>query len=90
MNAGMSSEAALNGLTPGGAKLVGMPATASALIRGAPADFVVWNGSPLDLRCRPSHVVVDGQLAFANKASAGSKSHHGPDSTTSGQVGVAP
>jgi len=44
---------------------------------GAPADFVVWNGSPLDLRCRPSHVVIDGQLAFATKASADSKSNNG-------------
>ncbi|WP_145269504.1 amidohydrolase family protein [Tautonia plasticadhaerens] len=29
---------------------------------GAPADLVVWDGSPLDLSCRPLAVVVDGEL----------------------------
>jgi len=82
MNAGMSHEAALRGLTDGGAKLLGMPGNTCALVGGAPADFVVWNGSPLNLRCRPSHVVIDGQLAFAAKASADSKSAATPSSET--------
>jgi imidazolonepropionase-like amidohydrolase len=83
MNAGMSREAALSGLTDGGAKLVGMPGITCALIGGAPADYVVWNGSPLDLRCLPSHVVIDGQLAFATKASADSNSIQGSEKVAS-------
>jgi hypothetical protein len=30
---------------------------------GAPADFVVWDGSPIDLSSRPLMVVVDGRIA---------------------------
>jgi len=86
MNAGMSHEVALSGLTAGGAKLLGMPSNTCALVVGAPGDFVVWNGSPLDLRSRPTHVVVDGQLAFAIKAAGDPASSHLPEAATLGQV----
>jgi imidazolonepropionase-like amidohydrolase len=85
VSAGMSREAALSGLTAGGAKLLGMPSNSCALVVGAPGDFVVWNGSPLDLRCRPTNVVVDGKIAFATTAPGDSESNQ-PEAASLGQV----
>ncbi|MAD79622.1 MAG: hypothetical protein CMJ50_02095 [Planctomycetaceae bacterium] len=85
VSAGMSREAALSGLTAGGAKLLGMPINSCALVVGAPGDFVVWNGSPLDLRCRPTNVVVDGKIAFATTAPGDSESNQ-PEAASLGQV----
>jgi imidazolonepropionase-like amidohydrolase len=59
-SAGLPPEAALQGLTAGGAALVGMKNV--NLAKNAPADFVVWSGSPLNLSAKPVHVVVDGQI----------------------------
>jgi len=60
VTAGLDRQAALKGLTSGGAELVGMEKT--SLTRGAPADFVVWTASPLNLSAKPINVVVDGQI----------------------------
>ncbi len=80
VNAGMTGEAALAGLTSGGAKLMGMPDNTCELISGANADLVVWNGSPLNLGCRPQAVIVDGKLAFA-AAEQGESESQSPAST---------
>ena len=60
--AGMSPQAALRGLTTEGARLCGMDASVRGLVTGSPADFVIWNGSPLNMCAKPLYVVVDGQL----------------------------
>jgi imidazolonepropionase-like amidohydrolase len=58
---GMPPEIALRGLTSVAADLAGLPKGTGRLVAGAPADFVIWTGSPLDLRARALRVVVDGQ-----------------------------
>ncbi len=60
VQAGMSPENALRALTSGGAALVGMSPTAGSLQASAPADFVLWSDSPLNLAARPLAIVVDG------------------------------
>ncbi len=60
VSAGLDRQIALNGLTSGGAELVGMKRT--TLASGAPADFVVWSASPLNLSAKPTNVVVDGTI----------------------------
>jgi imidazolonepropionase-like amidohydrolase len=65
VNAGLPREAAWRGLTGTGAQLLGLPANIGKLAVDAPADLVVWNGPPLDLRSRPLRVVVDGKVVYA-------------------------
>ncbi len=59
VGAGLPAESALLALTEGAGKLVGMGA--SGFTKDAPADFVVWSDSPLNLAAKPLNVVVDGQ-----------------------------
>ncbi len=59
-SAGLPAEAALQGLTDGGADMIGMKHV--HLAKKAPADFVIWSHSPLNLSAQPVHVVVDGQI----------------------------
>jgi imidazolonepropionase-like amidohydrolase len=65
VNAGMRREAAWRGLTTAAAQMTRLPENAGRLVVGAPADFVVWDGAPLDLRSRPLHVIVDGKVVHA-------------------------
>jgi imidazolonepropionase-like amidohydrolase len=65
VNAGLPREAAWRGLTTASAQMLGLPATAGKLAVGAPADLVVWNESPLDVRGRALRVVVDGKIVYA-------------------------
>jgi imidazolonepropionase-like amidohydrolase len=65
INFGMSREAAWRGLTTGVGPMAGQPAGSGKLAAGAPADLVVWDGPPLDLRSRPLRVIVDGKLVQA-------------------------
>lgn len=62
VNAGMAPAAALRGLTFAGAQLAGLPAGTAQLAEGGVADFVVWTGSPLDLRANVACVVVQGEV----------------------------
>jgi hypothetical protein len=65
VNAGMSREAAWRGLTTAAAHLAGLPDSAGRIAVGAPADLVVWDGPPLDLRSRPLRVLADGKVVYA-------------------------
>ncbi len=65
VNAGMPRQAAWRGLTGAAAQLAGLPESAGRLAAGGPADLVVWDGHPLDLRSRPLCVVAAGRLACA-------------------------
>jgi imidazolonepropionase-like amidohydrolase len=65
VNAGMPRPAAWRGLTAAAAQVVGLPDSAGRLAAGGPADLVVWDGHPLDLRSRPLCVVAAGQVACA-------------------------
>jgi imidazolonepropionase-like amidohydrolase len=60
VNAGMSREAAWRGLSSAAAEMARVPA--GRLAAGAPADLVIWDGSPLDLSSRPLRVIVDGRV----------------------------
>lgn len=61
--AGLPRESALDALTVGfDAIAPEAEAPVGPWKAGAPADLVVWDGSPLDLSSRPLAVVVDGEL----------------------------
>ncbi|HMO15697.1 MAG TPA: amidohydrolase family protein [Pirellulaceae bacterium] len=59
---GVSRESLLRGLTVDGALVSGMSEKTGELTTGVSADFVIWDGSPLDLSSRPLAVFVDGRL----------------------------
>ncbi|MBX3417039.1 MAG: amidohydrolase family protein [Pirellulaceae bacterium] len=59
--AGVPQSHLLNGLTKNGAVLVGLTGGAGGLNAGAPADFIIWDGSPLDLSSRPLAIFIDGK-----------------------------
>ena len=64
VNAGMKPNAALNSLTSDAAAMCGLKKS-GRLKPKQPADIVIWNGSPLDLRARPIRVIVDGEVKEA-------------------------
>lgn len=61
VNAGMSEDAALRAISSDAAASYGLK-TIGSLSRGAFADIVIWDESPLNLSARPIHVIVDGRL----------------------------
>lgn len=61
VNAGMTEEAALRSITSDAATSFGLKKVGS-LTKGAFADIVIWDESPLNLSARPIHVIVDGRL----------------------------
>ncbi len=65
VNAGMPRDAAWRGLTTTPAQLAGLANTFGRLVPDGPADWVVWDGSPLDLRSKPLRVAVGGQFVDA-------------------------
>lgn len=51
-------------VTTRAAGLLGLPRGAGRLVRGASADFVIWNGDPRDPASRVEEVYIDGTLAW--------------------------
>jgi imidazolonepropionase-like amidohydrolase len=64
VNAGLPRAAAWRGLTTAAGQMTGLPESAGRLVPGGPADLVVWDGPPLDLRSRPLRVVVGGKVVY--------------------------
>ena len=58
----------ITGLTETAGILMGAPAETGRLVESAPADFVVWDGSPLDLCRKPISVIVGGRHVADSKA----------------------
>jgi len=52
----------LSGLTSGAARLTGMDSSVGEVVAGQPADFVIWDGSPLDYAAQPLGVLRGGQF----------------------------
>src|SRR5262249_51276694 len=65
VNAGRPRTAAWRGLTTAAGQVAGLPASAGRLAAGDPADLVIWDGHPLDLRSRTLCVVAAGKVACA-------------------------
>jgi imidazolonepropionase-like amidohydrolase len=61
VNAGMPRPVARRGLVGQSPERLGLPAGTGRLSAGDGADFVVWDGDPLDPGARPVTVVVHGQ-----------------------------
>jgi imidazolonepropionase-like amidohydrolase len=61
VNAGLGRPAARRGLVGVPAQRFGLPADTGRLALGDRADFVVWDGDPLDPAAKPVAVVVRGQ-----------------------------
>lgn len=61
VNAGMSTESALRAITSDAAANYRLKNVGS-LAKGAFADIVIWDESPLNLSACPTHVIVDGRL----------------------------
>ena len=61
---GMSTSAALAGLTSGAAKMFHIDDRVGSLAVGKDGDLVVFSGDPFDLSSRVVAVVVDGRLVF--------------------------
>lgn len=62
VRAGLPERAAMQWLTNGSARVVGMSAEAGNLVAGGRADLVVWSGSPVHLAAKPLAIIVDGRF----------------------------
>ncbi len=67
VNAGMPRDAAWRGLTTTAGELAGLPNTVGRLVPDGPADWVIWDGPPLDLRSKPLRVAVAGQFVNVSR-----------------------
>ena len=59
---GMSYEGAVEALTVAPAQIFGMEDEVGTLAPGKVADIVIWDGDPLELSTRPTHVFIGGDL----------------------------
>lgn len=61
---GMKEEDALKAITINAAEIIGIAGRVGSLEKGKDADVVIWDGHPLDIKSRPSTVVIDGRIAY--------------------------
>lgn len=66
VNAGMDRSKALRAITSGPWKLV----EPSTLVADSPADFIVWDGSPLNIASKPEVVLVGGNVLLSEDEAA--------------------
>ena len=64
VRAGMSREAALDGLTLAGAEMLNLQNRIGSLTPGKDADFIVLNGDPLSIYTKIEETWVDGERVF--------------------------
>ncbi|MCR4431028.1 MAG: amidohydrolase [Tepidanaerobacteraceae bacterium] len=62
---GMKEEDALRAITINAAEIIGIADRVGSLEKGKDADVVIWDGHPLDIKSRPSIVIIDGQVAYS-------------------------
>jgi imidazolonepropionase-like amidohydrolase len=67
VGAGMPTEMVLRSLTSDAAAILGAPKRLGTFANGS-ADFVLWDGPPWDLRCKPVAVIVRGELQSVDAA----------------------
>jgi imidazolonepropionase-like amidohydrolase len=65
VNAGLPRQVARRALTAQPPQAFGLPANTAKLGTGESADFVVWDGDPIDLASRAVAVVAQGQQVMA-------------------------
>ncbi len=63
---GMKEEDALAAITINAAEILGIADRLGSLEKGKDADVVVWNGHPLDIKSKPSCVVINGEIVYEN------------------------
>ncbi|MHA2252899.1 MAG: amidohydrolase [Candidatus Kariarchaeaceae archaeon] len=64
---GLPEERALETITVNPAKLLGVDERVGSLVKGKDADFLIFNGDPLDARKQVIKTYIDGNLVFEHK-----------------------
>jgi imidazolonepropionase-like amidohydrolase len=59
---GLPPAEALKAVTINPARILGVEKRLGSIEAGKDADIVVWNGDPLDVRCKPDKVYIRGTL----------------------------
>ena len=59
---GLPRDEALRAITIYAAEICGIADQVGSITPGKDADLVIWDGNPLDIMCRPKHVLCNGQL----------------------------
>ena len=61
---GMKEEDALAAITINAAEILGISDRVGSLEKGKDADVVIWNGHPLDIKSKPSCVIINGEIVY--------------------------
>jgi imidazolonepropionase-like amidohydrolase len=62
---GLSEETALRCVTINAARAAGIDDRVGSIARGKDADLVLFGGNPLDIRNKPSCVIIDGKMVYS-------------------------
>ncbi|GLI18737.1 amidohydrolase [Tepidanaerobacter syntrophicus] len=61
---GMEEKDALAAITINPAEILGVSDRLGSIQKGKDADIVIWNGHPLEVKSKPSCVLVSGEIAY--------------------------
>lgn len=64
---GMSKADAIDKVTLGAAKLLGLDDKVGSLEVGKAADLAIWNKEPFELTSRVSQTLIDGQVVYTRE-----------------------
>lgn len=64
---GLSHEAALTALTSAPAEILGIAKRKGSIAAGRDADFVIWEGDPLDIRSNAAAVYIEGVKVYGEE-----------------------
>ena len=59
---GMNREDALRAITIEPARICGIADRVGSVEKGKDADMAIFDGDPLDIMCKPSAVIINGDL----------------------------